>query len=346
MNCTENWMVMVKKILYINGDGIGPELMAHARSIVDMLTDVQWVEGEAGYATFQKYGTSLPEETISLAKECDAILFCAVTTPPNIPNYKSAIVTLRKELDLYANLRPFVSLPNVPTNYPPLCFTIVRENTEGMYSGVESTDGNTATATRIITRKGSERIVRFAFEYAKKASFEKVTLVHKANVLRKTDGLFLEVGRAVASEYSSKIAVEDALVDSVAMRLVKSPQDFQVIVTTNLFGDILSDEASALIGGLGVAPSANIGEKYSLFEPVHGSAPKYEGKNVANPTGMLRATSMMLAHIGFEAEANLLDGAIVAAYRNKITTKDVGGCASTSEMVEEIKKNLKLALCQ
>ncbi|VVB58171.1 Homoisocitrate dehydrogenase [Candidatus Anstonella stagnisolia] len=335
----------MKKIMYINGDGIGPELMAHAKEIVDTLVDVQWVEGEAGYETFQKYGTSLPEETISRAKECDAILFCAVTTPPNIPNYKSAIVTLRKELDLYANLRPFVSLPNVPSNYPPLRFTIVRENTEGMYSGIEEADANRATATRVITRKGSERIVRFAFEYAKKAGFEKVTLVHKANVLRKTDGLFLEIGRAVAGEYSSKIAVEDALVDSVAMRLVKSPQDFQVIVTTNLFGDILSDEASALIGGLGVAPSANIGEKYSLFEPVHGSAPKYAGKNVANPTGMLRATSMMLAHIGFEAEATHLENAIVQSYKNNVKTKDVGGSASTSEMAEEIKKNLKNTIC-
>lgn len=336
---------MAKKILYINGDGIGPELMAHARSIVDMLTDVQWVEGEAGYSTFQKRATSLPEETVQQAKECGAILFCAVTSPPNIPNYKSAIVTLRKELDLYANLRPFVSLPNVQTGFPPLKFAIVRENTEGMYSGIEEASEERATATRVITRKGSERIVRFAFEYAKKEGFPKVTLVHKANVLRKTDGLFLEVGKEVANEYAPSIASDDALVDSVAMRLVKSPQDFSVIVTTNLFGDILSDEASALIGGLGVAPSANIGEKYSLFEPVHGSAPKYAGQNVANPTGMLRATAMMLSHIGCKQEAAHLENAIVQAYQKGIKTKDVGGSASTSQMVEEIKKNLMRCLC-
>lgn len=336
---------MAKKILFINGDGIGPELMAHAKSIVDVLTDVQWVEGEAGYATFQKCGTSLPEETVQRAKECDATLFCAVTTPPNIPNYKSAIVTLRKELDLYANLRPFVSLPNVPSNYPPLRFAIVRENTEGMYCGIEEADENRATATRIITRKGSARIVRFAFEYAKKEKFSNVTLVHKANVLRKTDGLFLEAGKEVASAYSPAISCDDALVDSVAMRLVKSPQDFQVLATTNLFGDILSDEASALIGGLGVAPSANIGEKYSLFEPVHGSAPKYAGKNIANPTGMLRASAMMLAHLGFEAEAAHLEDAIVQACKSNVKTRDIGGSASTSEMVQEIKKNLTRAIC-
>ncbi len=330
-----------KKILYINGDGVGPELMAHARQIVDTLVKVEWVEGEAGYATFQKTGTSLPDATVATAKECDAILFCAVTTPPSIPNYKSAIVTLRKELDLYANLRPFVSLPNVPTNYPPLNFTIVRENTEGMYSGIEKRMKNKATSTRVITRKGSERIVKFAFEYAKSHSFTKVTLVHKANVLRETDGLFLEVGRGVAVKYSSTITCEDALVDSVAMRLVKNPADFQVICTTNLFGDILSDEASALIGGLGVAPSANIGKKYALFEPVHGSAPKYTEQDIVNPTGMLRATSMMLEYLGYAKEAAKLDAAIIAAYNSNIKTKDVGGTNKTSEVIASVIAKLK-----
>ncbi len=328
---------MPKKILYINGDGVGPELMAYARTIVDALVKVEWVEGEAGYATFQKYGTSLPDATVAKAKECDAILFCAVTTPPNIPNYTSAIVTLRKELDLYANLRPFVSLPNVPTNYPPLNFVIVRENTEGMYSGIEKRMKNKATSTRVITRKGSERIVKFAFDYAKRHSFTKVTLVHKANVLRETDGLFLEVGRQVAANYAPTITCEDALVDSVAMRLVKQPTDFQVICTTNLFGDILSDEASALIGGLGVAPSANIGKKYALFEPVHGSAPKYTGQDIVNPTGMLRATSMMLEYLGYTKEAAKLDAAILSAYTSNIKTKDVGGTNKTSEVVAAIR---------
>ncbi|VVB56736.1 Homoisocitrate dehydrogenase [uncultured archaeon] len=341
---------MVKKILYINGDGVGPELMAGARSIVDELADVEWVEGEAGYAAYLKHGTALPNDTVVSAKACDAVLFCAVTTPPGIPNYKSAIIGMRKELDLYANLRPFDSLPNVPapswTGAPansapaPLHFAIVRENTEGLYSGIEEADEVRATALRVITRRASERIVKFAYEYAKKRSFSKVTLVHKANVLRKSDGLFLEVGRAAAKPYAPAIACEDAIVDSVAMRLVKSPGDFQVIVTTNLFGDILSDEASALIGGLGVAPSANIGQKYALFEPVHGSAPDIAGKGVANPTGMLRSAALMLAHLGLEPEARKLETAIESAYKQNIKTLDVGGTARTHDVVEAVRKNL------
>jgi len=325
----------MKKILSIEGDGIGPELLSHARRVVDCLTKVEWVQGEAGFSTFQKTGTPLPDATLQAAKECDAILFCAVTTPPNIPNYKSPIVSLRKELDLYANLRPFLTLPGIPAPFPALNFAIVRENTEGMYSGIEKREGDTAYATRVITRKGSERIVRFAFEYAKRRGFAKVTIVHKANVLRLTDGLFLDVARKVAEEYPS-ITCDDALVDSVAMRLVKSPQDFQVIVTTNLFGDILSDESSALIGGLGVAPSGNYGVRHALFEPVHGSAPKYAGKDVANPTGMLLSTAMMLEHIGEKAASEKLAQAVRECYLKKITTRDVGGSAKTSEMVEKI----------
>ena len=327
----------MKKILYIEGDGVGPELIAHARRIVDSLASVDWIAAEAGYATFQKTGTSLPDETVQLARSSDAILFCAVTSPPNIPNYKSAIVTLRKELDLYANLRPFQTLPNIPLPFPALNFAIVRENTEGMYSGIEKLEGDRATATRVITRRGSQRIAKFAFDYAAKRGFSKVTIVHKANVLRQTDGLFLSAAREIAASHPA-IACEDALVDSVAMRLVKSPQDFNnsAIVTTNLFGDILSDESSALIGGLGVAPSGNYGEKHALFEPVHGSAPKYAGKDVVNPTGMLLSTAMLLEHIGEQAAASKLTSAIRACYESGTKTKDVGGTAKTSEMVERI----------
>ncbi|MEM2138494.1 MAG: isocitrate/isopropylmalate dehydrogenase family protein [Candidatus Anstonellaceae archaeon] len=327
----------MKKVLFIEGDGVGPELMAHARRVVDSLAKVEWIKGEAGYTTFQKTGTSLPDETVQLAKSSDAILFCAVTTPPNIANYKSAIVTLRRELDLYANLRPFATLPNIPLPFPPLNFAIVRENTEGMYSGIESMEGERATATRVITKRGSERIAKFAFEYAKRRNFSKVTIVHKANVLRVTDGLFLNTARSVAANYSA-IACDDALVDSVAMRLVKNPQEFNssAIVTTNLFGDILSDECSALIGGLGVAPSGNYGKKHALFEPVHGSAPKYAGKDVVNPTGMLLSTTMMLERIGEQEAAAKLNAAIRSCYEIGIKTKDVGGTAKTGEMVEKI----------
>jgi methanogen homoisocitrate dehydrogenase len=329
----------MKKILFIEGDGIGPELLSHARRVVDSIAKVEWVRGEAGFATFQKTGTSLPDQTLQDAKACDAILFCAVTTPPNIPNYKSAIVALRKELDLYANLRPFASLPNVPVPFPALNFAIVRENTEGMYSGIEKREGDSAFATRVITKKGSVRIAKFAFEHAKRSGFAKVTIVHKANVLRVTDGLFLEAAREVAADYP-EIACDDALVDSVAMRLVKSPQDFQVIVTTNLFGDILSDESSALIGGLGVAPSGNYGSRHALFEPVHGSAPKHAGNDVANPTGMLLSAAMMLRHIGERQASENLAAAVRKCYSQKITTRDVGGSAKTSEMVERVVRLL------
>ncbi len=327
----------MKKILYIEGDGVGPELVAHARRALDSLAKVEWIKGEAGLATFQKTGASLPQATIDAAKQSDAILFCAVTTPPNIANYKSAIVTLRKELDLYANLRPFSTLPNIQLPFPPLNFAIVRENTEGMYSGIEAQEGERTTATRVITKRGSERIAKFAFEYAKRRGFSKVTIVHKANVLRVTDGLFLNTARAVAAGYPS-IACEDALVDSVAMRLVKSPQDFNssAIVTTNLFGDILSDECSALIGGLGVAPSGNYGGRHALFEPVHGSAPKYAGKDVVNPTGMLLSTAMALEQIGKKSASEKLNSAIRKCYEAGVKTKDVGGSAKTSEVVEKI----------
>lgn len=325
----------MKKILYIEGDGVGPELISHARRVMDSLAKVEWVKGTAGFSTFKKTGSPLPSETVELARQCQAVLFCAVTTPPHIPNYKSAIVSLRRELDLYANLRPFETLPGIPVPFPAVNFAIVRENTEGMYSGIEERNGDTATATRVITKLGSERIARFAFEYAKKKKFSKVTIVHKANVLRLTDGLFLETARQVAEEYPS-IVCEDALVDSVAMRLVKSPQDFQVLLTTNLFGDILSDESSALIGGLGVAPSGNYGARHALFEPVHGSVPKYAGKDVVNPTGMLLSTAMLLEHIGEKKASDRLTSAIRRCYELGTKTKDVGGSSSTSQMVEKI----------
>ncbi|MEM2962880.1 MAG: isocitrate/isopropylmalate family dehydrogenase, partial [Candidatus Anstonellales archaeon] len=260
---------------------------------------------------------------------------------PHIPNYKSAIVTLRKELDLYANLRPFFSLPNVPCIRPDLRFAIVRENTEGFYSGIEEGDDEKATSLRIITKKGSERIIRFAFEYAKKEGFSKVTLLHKASIFRKTDGLFLSCGNKIAEEYKDRLDFEDALIDSAAMRLILSPYDFQVIVTTNLFGDILSDEASALVGGLGVAPSGNYGEKIALFEPIHGSAPKYAGKDYVNPTGMLLSASMMLKYLGFKKEAKKLEEAISKTYLKNIKTKDVGGNSKTSEFIYAVERNIE-----
>ncbi|MEW6722956.1 MAG: isocitrate/isopropylmalate family dehydrogenase, partial [Candidatus Micrarchaeota archaeon] len=252
------------RICCIPGDGIGPELMGQAMRVLDELGGCSLVEAHAGVAVFRERGTAIPEETLESARSADAILFSALTSPTEeLPGYKSAVLTIRKELDLYANVRPCRAYPNTRALYDKVDLTIVRENTEGMYSGIEWVEGDAAYLKRVITRKGSERIVRYAFEYAKKHGKEKVTVVHKANVLRQTCGLFLRCAREVAAGYP-EITMEDVIVDAMAMRLIKQPQDFEVIVTTNLFGDILSDEAAQLVGGLGMTPSMNRGERHAM----------------------------------------------------------------------------------
>lgn len=330
----------MKKIVYVLGDGTGPELMRHSLRVLNVIGKYDLIEAKAGYETYKERGTSIPQDTIDLARNCNAVLFSAITSPPNIPNYKSAIVTLRKELDLYANVRPCKSFPNVPCYRDDIDLTIVRENTEGMYSGIEWREGDVAYSKRVISTKGSERIVRYAFEYAKRNNRKKVTVVHKANVLRETCGLFLEVAKKVAQDYP-EIEMEEGIIDAMAMRLVKHPQNFQVIVTTNLFGDILSDEAAQLVGSLGMTPSMNYGNSHALFEPTHGSSPKYAGKDVVNPCAMLLSTSMMLEYLDEKENANKLNNAIYKTLREgKVITKDLGGTSRTSEMVDEIIKNL------
>ncbi|VVC03087.1 Homoisocitrate dehydrogenase [Candidatus Burarchaeum australiense] len=327
------------RICFIGGDGVGPELIAHARRALDALhVEYEGSEARAGYACYQELGSPLPAETIEAAQGADAVLFGAVTTPPNIPNYRSAIVELRKRLDLYANVRPCRSYPNVPCLRPDIDLVIVRENTEGMYSGREyrENDGNTAISERVITRYGSERILRFAYDYAVRNGRKKVTFVHKANILRETCGLFREVALEVARAYP-QIQTEEVLVDAMAMRLIKQPQDFGVIVTTNLFGDILSDEAAQLVGGLGMAPSGNIGERNAIFEPTHGSAPKYEGKDYVNPCATLLSLRMLLEHVGEAAEAARLEAAVAGVLAEaKVLTADIGGTAKTSQMVDAV----------
>jgi methanogen homoisocitrate dehydrogenase len=330
----------MKRICCINGDGTGPELMSHALRALNELGEYEFIEAKAGYACYRDCGTSIPDDTISTARDCDAVLFSAVTSPPNIPDYKSAIVTLRRELDLYANVRPCRAFPNTPCLRPDIDLTIVRENTEGMYSGIEWRQGDTAYSKRVISKKGSERILRYAFEYAKENSRKKVTVVHKANVMRETCGLFLETAREVANDYP-ETEMEDAIIDAMAMRLLKHPQDFKVIVTTNLFGDILSDEAAQLVGGLGMTPSGNYGASHALFEPTHGSSPKYAGRDVVNPCAMLLSTSMLLHYLGENSNAQKLDSAISKTLsRGRALTRDLGGTARTSEMVNEIIRNM------
>lgn len=328
-----------KQILTIAGDGIGPELLHEAKKILKSLAiPLVSTEAFAGFGEYQKNGSSLPQKTIEMAKQVDAVLFGAVTTPPLLINYKSPIVALRKELDLFANIRPVKSLPIANTKQR-IDMVIFRENTEDLYVGRERLIKDGAITERVITRTKSTRIIKKAFEFAQKHERSKVTLVHKANVMRLTDGLFLSIGQSIAKTYPS-IIFEDMLVDAVAMKLVRTPEQFDVIVTTNMFGDILSDLCSAHVGGLGVAPSASIGSKYALFEPVHGSAPKYAGLNKANPTAMFLSTAMMLEYLGFIKQGKKLYKSVFSTIKSKQTTFDLGGKLSTTDFTNAVISQL------
>lgn len=323
------------KIAIIKGDGIGPEVIGAAVEVLEALVQgIELIEGEAGYECYKRNGTPVPRETVDLCRETDSVLFGAVTTPPDIAGYRSAIITLRKELDLYANLRPVTSYP-IPQSRRNISLAIVRENTEGFYSGIEKASGEMATAQRVITRKASERIADFAFRLAKRH----VTIVHKANVLRETCGLFRKAALDVASRYPH-INTDEVLVDAMAMRLIKDPENFEVIVTTNLFGDILSDEASMLVGGLGLAPSGNIGDMHSIFEPVHGSAPDIAGKGIANPLAAILSTGMMLDHLGERKNAEKLKNAVEKIMLKNILPRDLGGTAKTRDVTKAVIKEL------
>ncbi len=326
-------------IAVIPGDGVGKEVMDATLQVLDAL-DIQfnYKEAHAGEECFRRTGTTIPDETIQVAKNSDAALFGAVTS---IRSQKSAIITLRKELDLYANLRPVKSYPGVRSIFNDLDFIIVRENTEGLYSGIEEETEDGATATRVITAKASERICKVAFEYAKKTSRNKVTAVHKANVLKKTDGLFKDIFYNVAEDYND-IKTNDLYVDATAMFLVTNPQMFDIIVTTNLYGDILSDEGAGLVGGLGLIPSANIGENNGLFEPVHGSAPDIAGKNIANPSAMILSAVLMLDYLEKHDAARTVENALTEVLRErKVVTCDCGGNATTMEMALEVKSKIE-----
>lgn len=331
------------RICLLPGDGIGPEVISQARAILKALPlHYQFTIAEIGYAAYQKYGTPLPDETLDSIQEADAALFGAVTTPPNIDNYFSPVVRMRQTLALYANLRPCRSFPH-PTSRPNLDLLIVRENTEGLYAGIErlEMDGRRAVTERVITRSSSERIIRKAFEIAQAEKRKKVTVVHKANVLRQTCGLFRKIALEISPDYPD-IEMEEMLVDTCAMELIRAPEQFDVIATTNLFGDILSDEAAMLIGGLGVAHSANIGDQAAVFEPVHGSAPILAGTNKSNPTGAIMATAMMLDYLD---EANLADrvrAAVASAFLANDVTEDLGGVLSTLKMTQKILGYLKV----
>jgi len=334
------------KIAVIPGDGIGKEVMEATLNVLEVLNiDFKFEFGEAGDECKEETGVALPQETIDLVKNSDACLFGAAGETA-----ADVIVRLRQEMDLFANLRPVKSYPGTKSLFNDLDFMIVRENTEGMYIGdenyIKDESGNitAAAAKRIITRDASERICEYAFKYAKENNRKKVTGVHKANVLKKTDGLFKEVFYEVAEKYKDEgIESEDFYVDATAMYLLTRPKSFDVIVTTNLFGDILSDEGAGLVGGLGLIPSANIGEKRALFEPVHGSAPDIAGKGLANPTAMILSAVMMLKYLGEKEAAVAIDKAVLKVLsEGKTVTGDLGGKSSTIEMSEAIKEEIEL----
>lgn len=335
----------MKKNIYticvIKGDGIGPEVIDQSLQLLEQLPiPFRFIEARAGYDCYKDIGTPLPSDTIKKCESADSVLFGAVTSPPNIKNYFSPIVRLRKVLDLFANVRPFISLP-ISNTRQDINFIIVRENTEDLYLGKERKTKEGAIAERIITIRGSKRIIEFAFHLATRKKRKKVTVVHKANVLRLTDGLFLGTAQRIAPKYPS-IYFDDMLVDAVAMNLIKKPETFDVIVTTNMFGDILSDEAAALIGGLGVAASANIGKSHALFEPVHGSAPKYKGKNRINPLATFFAVCMMLEYLKMEKHSQMIKKAIMKTMKKRCITPDIGGSATTTEVTQEVIKNLRV----
>ncbi|MCA1553310.1 MAG: isocitrate/isopropylmalate dehydrogenase family protein [Chloroflexi bacterium] len=334
-------------ICLIPGDGIGQEVVPAAAEVLKALKpDLQFVEASAGYETFQRTGTPIPDETWRTIEQSDATLFGATTTPPTkVEGYRSTVQQMRKRFDLYANLRPTISLPGAFSRQD-INLLIVRENTEDLYSGREHREdnGNTAISERVITRRASERILRLAFEQARTRKARrhlpgKVTIVHKSNILKETDGLFREIGLDIAKAYPD-IECNELLVDAMAMRLVKDPEHFDVIVTTNLFGDILSDEAAGLVGGLGVAPAANIGDHAAIFEPVHGSAPDIAGKGIANPIGTILSAAMMLEYLQRQDDARRLRNAVYNTIRRGIRTGDIGGKANTRQVTDAIMGEL------
>jgi 3-isopropylmalate dehydrogenase len=326
----------MKKIVVIPGDGIGKEVIS---ATMHILTNIdlpfEYVYAEAGDECYEKYGTPLPDETLELCKQSDAILFGAVGETA-----ADVIVRLRQELDLFANIRPAKSLKGVKCLFDNVDLVVVRENTECLYKGYEFEVDDSALAVRVITKKGCERIVRFAFELAKREGRTKVTALHKANVMKKTCGLFKRIFYEIAKDYP-EMEANDYYIDAACLYLVTKPQIFDVIVTTNMFGDIVSDLTAGLVGGLGLAPSANIGERYALFEPVHGSAPDIAGKGIANPSATILSACMMLRHLGFGDVANRLEKALEEVIASGRTTPDLGGNLKTMEMADEVLKVYK-----
>lgn len=328
---------MAKRITLIPGDGIGPEVSEATQRVIDATgVKIDWRVREAGGDVMNRYGTPMPQQTLDSIMKNGVALKGPITTPVGT-GFRSVNVQLRQSLDLFANYRPARSMKGVVSRYGDVDLIVIRENTQGLYSGLEHVVvPGVVESIRVITESASERIVRFAFQTAQKYGRKKVTAVHKANILKLSDGLFLEVAKKVAREFPD-IQYEEAIVDATAMKLVMNPQAFDVLVMENLFGDIISDLTSGLVGGLGMAPSANIGERYAVFEAVHGSAPDIAGRGVANPTALILSAALMLAHIGEPAAAKRVEEAVQKVIGDgKVTTKDLGGSATTKEYTDAL----------
>jgi len=332
-------MTKAYKIALMPGDGIGPEqtnATLEVLAAIEQVTPVKmvFIEAPGGDDCLKKRGEALPADTVQTLRSTDACLKAPVGE-----SAADVIVKLRQMFDLYANLRPIKSYPGAMAARDDIDMLFVRENTEDLYKGYEFRIGEDTVGLRVITKRGCQRIAEMAFKHAMKRR-KRVTAVHKANVLRTTDGLFREVCNAVALKYP-EVAFDELYVDNASMQLIKRPHEFDVIVTTNMFGDILSDEAAQLGGGLGMAAGANVGDSYGLFEPIHGSAPKHAGKNDANPVSMILAAKMMLEWLGEADAANRIDEAVLATLREKkALTRDIGGTAGTKEMAAEITKKI------
>lgn len=328
---------MAYKVTLIPGDGIGPEVISAAVDVIEATgVHINWERVEAGGQAMEKEGTPLPAYVIESIRKNKIALKGPLTTPIGY-GFRSLNVALRKEFDLFANIRPVRSFDGVESLHKDVDLIIVRENTEDLYIGQERMiDENRAESIKVITKGASERICKYAFYLAENLNRKKVTLVHKANILKLTDGLFLETGRKVAKDHPH-IEFEEVIVDAMSMKLVQNPQDYQVIVAPNLYGDILSDLAAGLVGGLGLAPSANIGEDIAIFEPVHGSALDIANMNMANPISAILSGAMMLKHMGRLKEAGMIEDAIEDVLKDKESrTRDLGGILGTREFTEKI----------
>jgi isocitrate dehydrogenase (NAD+) len=334
---------MAQAVTLIPGDGIGPELAEATRRVLDASgVEFDWEVLDAGEAVMAKEGTPLPQSVLDSIIRNKVAIKGPITTPVGV-GFRSVNVALRQALNLYANLRPVRSIPGLKTRYEDVDLVIVRENTEDLYAGIEHMVGpDAAESIKIITRAASERIARYAFEYAVANGRHKVTAVHKANIMKFSDGLFLESCRTIAAQYEGRIAFEDRIVDNMCMQLVQKPELYDVLVLPNLYGDIVSDLAAGLVGGLGVAPGANIGIDAAVFEAVHGSAPKYAGQNKANPTALMLSGVLLLRHIGEQAAAERVEAAIRAVIaEGRTVTYDLGGSAGTSEFADAIVARLE-----